>query len=237
MVKFRYLGVFALVLVCHGAALAFAWLNVQPPKSLTTSVKAEQPPALTGLLVAPAAVQTPPAKPVQPQPRLTPKQMNKSRNSSSQSKHSHRHKTPTQAARPVAAKPLPSGPESARAISQLASASATPATSKPATKQHNEQTALQLPSTAATSAQNQAPLYPKISRKRKEQGTVLLLLLVSKLGKVESIQIKRSSGFSRLDQAALQAVKQWRFTAASQNGQAIDYWYEMPINFSLNQTQ
>ena len=257
--KFRYFGVFALVFVCHGAALAFAWLNVQPPKSLATSVKSEQQPTLTGLLVAPKALQSPPL-PAEPKAEVRPKPVKtsrderfrnersrneRSRNDSQRHNHSKSKTAHTQVARsrPVIAKPLPSGPESARAVAQVpttqvpTAAAAKTATAKPKAEHQPAQATLQLPSTAATSAQNQAPLYPKISRKRKEQGTVLLLLLVSKLGQVESIQIKRSSGFSRLDQAALQAVKQWRFTAASQNGQAIDYWYEMPINFSLNQTQ
>lgn len=247
--KFRYFGVFALVFVCHGAALAFAWLNVQPPKSLATSVKSEQQPTLTGLLVAPKALQSPPL-PAEPKAEVRPKPVKtsrneRSRNDSQRHNHSKSKTAHTQVARsrPVIAKPLPSGPESARAVTQVptkqvpAAAAAQTTTAKPKAEHQPAQATLQLPSTAATSAQNLAPLYPKISRKRKEQGTVLLLLLVSKLGHVESIQIKRSSGFSRLDQAALQAVKQWRFTAASQNGQAIDYWYEMPINFSLNQTQ
>lgn len=63
---------------------------------------------------------------------------------------------------------------------------------------------------------------------------MLLKLLVKADGSVGSISVLKSSGFSRLDQAALQAVKHWRFTPATQQGKNIDYWYEMPMTFALN---
>lgn len=93
---------------------------------------------------------------------------------------------------------------------------------------------IQQPSTMATAVGNKAPRYPQLSRKKKEQGTVLLLLLVKADGRVGELQVKVSSGYPRLDQAALQAVKNWQFNPARQGQQAIDYWYELPIHFSLN---
>ncbi|MCF4151958.1 energy transducer TonB [Dethiosulfovibrio sp. F2B] len=56
------------------------------------------------------------------------------------------------------------------------------------------------------------PEYPLISRKRKEQGTVTVLLSVKK-GRVIETRIEKSSGSPRLDKAALKALKGWRFSS------------------------
>jgi protein TonB len=96
--------------------------------------------------------------------------------------------------------------------------------------------AIQPPSAEAQGLNNKAPLYPQLSRKKKEQGTVLLLILVKADGTVSEIKLKTSSGFTRLDQAARQAVKRWQFQPALKEGQPIDFWYELPLKFSLNQS-
>ncbi|MCF4112780.1 MULTISPECIES: energy transducer TonB [Dethiosulfovibrio] len=56
------------------------------------------------------------------------------------------------------------------------------------------------------------PEYPLISRKRKEQGTVTVLLSVKK-GRVIETRIEKSSGSPRLDKAALKALRGWRFSS------------------------
>jgi protein TonB len=45
--------------------------------------------------------------------------------------------------------------------------------------------------------------------------------------------LKASSGYSRLDQSAINAVKNWRFIPAKRGEQAIDSWIVVPILFSL----
>ena len=65
------------------------------------------------------------------------------------------------------------------------------------------------------------PRYPIDSRRKREQGTVLLALIVGTDGGVESIGIARSSGFSRLDDAARDAVKHWRWRPILRDGQAV----------------
>lgn len=86
----------------------------------------------------------------------------------------------------------------------------------------------------AHSTQNFPPVYPKLSKRLKEQGTVILSMLISAEGRIEAISIKESSGFSRLDQAAMSAAAKWRYEPATINGKAIANTYLMPIEFKLN---
>jgi len=66
------------------------------------------------------------------------------------------------------------------------------------------------PNHRAAYLHNPKPHYPEISQQLEEQGTVQLLVYVSSLGQVSQVQVKHSSGYLRLDMAALQAVKQWQ---------------------------
>ena len=86
----------------------------------------------------------------------------------------------------------------------------------------------------ARSTQNHPPVYPKLSKRLKEQGTVILSMLISSQGLIEDISIKESSGYSRLDKAALSAAAKWRYEPATVNGKAIAQTYLMPIEFKLN---
>lgn len=64
------------------------------------------------------------------------------------------------------------------------------------------------------------PAYPIDARRAREQGTVKLLLLVGSDGTVKDIQVVSSSGSSRLDGAALRAVRHWRWSPLMSNGVA-----------------
>lgn len=86
----------------------------------------------------------------------------------------------------------------------------------------------------ARSTQNHPPVYPKLSKRLKEEGTVTLSLLISYQGRIEEISIHESSGYSRLDKAALSAAAKWRYEPATVNGIAIAQHYLMPIEFKLN---
>lgn len=81
---------------------------------------------------------------------------------------------------------------------------------------------------------NPSPPYPRISRRLKEEGTVLLDIYILANGQVGEMQIKQSSGYARLDQAARAAVAKWRYQPARKLGREIAYWYVQPIYFSLN---
>ena len=81
--------------------------------------------------------------------------------------------------------------------------------------------------------QNPAPAYPPLSRRLREEGKVLLLVRVSAGGDAEGVQIKQSSGFPRLDEAALGAVRQWRFVPARRGAEPIASSVIVPIVFRL----
>ncbi len=76
--------------------------------------------------------------------------------------------------------------------------------------------------------------YPHDSLKAREQGTVMLLVLVGVDGKVEDIRIDKSSGFARLDRAARDAVKLWIFNPARHGGVAERAWAKVPISFTVS---
>ena len=57
------------------------------------------------------------------------------------------------------------------------------------------------------------PDYPSFSRKRREEGTVKIIITIEK-GGVTKAEVESSSGYERLDASALRAVKQWRFDSS-----------------------
>ena len=77
------------------------------------------------------------------------------------------------------------------------------------------------------------PRYPMESRRKREQGTVLLRLLIGTDGRVAQVSIAESSGFERLDQAALQAARSWRWQPMIRDGQPVEVRGTMPITFGL----
>ncbi|HTN14172.1 MAG TPA: TonB family protein [Sphingomonadaceae bacterium] len=78
------------------------------------------------------------------------------------------------------------------------------------------------------------PSYPIESRRKHEQGTVILAVLLSTAGEVAEISIARSSGFDRLDKAALQAVKKWRWAPFKRDGVPVTVKGQVAIPFVLN---
>lgn len=81
--------------------------------------------------------------------------------------------------------------------------------------------------------QNPAPAYPLLSRKLAEEGEVLLQVEVSAMGTASHVQIKQGSGYPRLDQVALNTVRQWRFVPARQGDTAVSASVMVPIVFRL----
>lgn len=89
------------------------------------------------------------------------------------------------------------------------------------------------PRSDAAHLNNPKPGYPSFSRRRGEEGRVLLEVYILPDGRVGEVRLKRSSGYPRLDAAAQEAVKGWRYVPARQGGRAIPYWYVQPVDFSL----
>ena len=83
-------------------------------------------------------------------------------------------------------------------------------------------------------ARNPPPVYPAAARRREQQGTVTVKVLVGADGSVERAEIADSSGFDSLDDAALDTVRsRWRFVPARHGGIAVESWVLVPIRFAL----
>jgi protein TonB len=81
---------------------------------------------------------------------------------------------------------------------------------------------------------NPAPGYPLQSRRRGEQGRVLLQVRVDAHGLPQQVEIHQGSGYERLDEAALEAVRRWRFIPARRGDEAIAASVRVPIVFHLD---
>ena len=89
------------------------------------------------------------------------------------------------------------------------------------------------PSFNADYLNNPAPAYPPVSRRMGEEGKVILRVHVNERGLPEEVQLRTSSGFSRLDAAALETVRQWKFVPARRGTSPVSAWVLVPISFSL----
>lgn len=81
---------------------------------------------------------------------------------------------------------------------------------------------------------NPPPDYPALSRRQGEEGRVLMKVLVSAYGAAEDVRIEKSSGSDRLDNAAVSAVKRWRFIPAKKNNQPLSAYVLVPMKFSID---
>ena len=95
-------------------------------------------------------------------------------------------------------------------------------------------TRLELPSAEADYLNNPAPIYPRMSKRLAEQGTVIVRVLITPEGLAGQAEVSKSSGFERLDQAALDAVRNWRFVPGRRMGVAEAMWFNVPVRFVLN---
>ena len=219
------------VLAAHALLLALVFTGSAAPVASIT------PPALIGQLVSapsplPVEAPRPPRKPQPMERRPAPA------------------KTPTPSAPPAAANvpaseravtlpaadragdqpaAAPAGPVAAPSVPAAASAAVA---SAPATAP--APAPVTPPRVDAAHLNNPAPGYPALSRRLGEQGQVLLDVHILADGSVGGIKLRRSSGFHRLDGAALEAVRHWRYVPARRGTEPIPYWYVQPVTFSLN---
>ncbi|HUT40458.1 MAG TPA: TonB family protein [Gammaproteobacteria bacterium] len=181
----------------------------------TTAAPAPAEPAAQPVVpvVAPEPVVAAPEPKAQPRP-VKPKQS----------------ASPRQApARPVEqqADPAPS-PQLPQAI---ASASPT-AAGRPSTTE----SPLEPPRADAAYLRNPPPSYPKRLLRRGVEGEVLVRAQVQDDGRCSRVQLKESSGFRQFDEAALSAVRDWRFVPARQGEQTVVAWVDVPIAFRITRS-
>lgn len=218
------LGLSALVLLTH-VALGLAWWQLTPEQkdageAAPIVVSLIQPDAPAPAVVPPAEV--PPTREPTPTPPL-----------------------PTRTPRPTAPNPAPVVTSQAAGEAPVAAAPVEPAPPAPAA-----QLAPAAPVVPAAPPPAPAPprevsesavsylvkpvlVFPRISRELGESGTVMLRVLVDEQGRPSEIQVARSSGFQRLDQQAVQAMRAARFKPHLEGGVPRPVWVRTPQTFHL----
>jgi periplasmic protein TonB len=221
----RVIAACAAVVVIHAVLLGVAMTMRQEPlprpieaKSITAQLISETPQPAP----QPVAIETPPPpKPVpQPVPKPQPKPKVKPK---VEPKPTPMPVTeaPSQIAAP-APDPTPPAP------AQPAPPPAAPAIGKPSMD-------LAAPKNVAHLSCNIAqPDYPAMAKRRGETGTAVVRLTVGLSGKIENVTLQKSSGSSRLDDAALEAVRGSACSPYKENGEAIRASATVPFVFSLN---
>lgn len=92
---------------------------------------------------------------------------------------------------------------------------------------------IDLPSSSAEYLNNPPPPYPPLSKRLGEQGRVVIRARIETDGTASQAEIRTSSGYERLDQAALQTVKRWRYVPGKRGGVPEAMWFNIPIHFVL----
>ena len=89
------------------------------------------------------------------------------------------------------------------------------------------------PPEALDAARNRRPAYPEASRRRGQEGTVQLELSVDANGRVVHVRVTESSGFSALDAAAVETLREWRFRPAQRGGMPVAGSITTAVHFRL----
>jgi protein TonB len=122
---------------------------------------------------------------------------------------------------------IPNEAQSSRAITITAQ------TPPPAAHQQEDRSAPKLVS-AVEYVREPSPRYPPQSRRLREQGLVVLRVVIDERGAASSIEIETSSGHSRLDDAARDAVLRAAFRPYVEDGEPRRALVLIPIEFALN---
>jgi periplasmic protein TonB len=90
------------------------------------------------------------------------------------------------------------------------------------------------PSTQGKGARITQPEYPPASRRAGEEGTVNLQVYVLETGRAGEIKVAKSSGFPKLDEAAVKEVQRnWRFVPGKEDGKPVAMWHIFAVTFRL----
>ncbi len=91
-----------------------------------------------------------------------------------------------------------------------------------------------LPSSDADYLNNPPPAYPPVSRRLGETGKVVVRVFIGTDGSAQKGEVRSSSGFERLDAAALAAAVKWRYVPGKRGDVPEAMWVNVPIHFTLN---
>lgn len=216
------------VLLLHGAVLWALQAGL-----VRRVVEVVVPVEIISQVVTPPApkVEPPPPAPKPPEPAPKPVVKQKA-------------PTPPPAPRPVAVPNLPPAPSAPTGVAEpqpapppistpVAVAPAPPAPPAPPPAPPPPPR-VELPSSDAAYLQNPKPPYPPMSKRLGEQGEVILRVLIGADGVAQQAEIRKSSGYERLDQVALATVRKWRYVPGKRNGVPEAMWFNVPVNFTLD---
>ncbi|MEM5437417.1 TonB family protein [Paraburkholderia diazotrophica] len=226
----RIVTVTGIVIGLHVVALAVAFTMRE-----ATPLKPIESRTITAELISPAPVAAPAAIqsiPTPPTPKPTPVQKVKPK--------VQPHATPKPTPEPLPVAQAPSQHEIAAPAEPAPPAP--PAPGAPATPTAPAAPAVGKPTMALSAPKNVShldcsivqPDYPALSRRRGETGTAMIHFVVGLTGKIENIELKKSSGYDRLDQAALDAMHSSSCKPYLENGEPVRAAYTQPFAFSLS---
>lgn len=76
------------------------------------------------------------------------------------------------------------------------------------------------------------PQYTEIARKARIQGVVIVQAIIDKEGNVTNVKVLKGLPMG-LEEAAVDAIKQWKFKPATLNGRPVTVYYNLTVNFKL----
>jgi protein TonB len=128
--------------------------------------------------------------------------------------------------------PVETGPSTA--ISNVTSERPVAAPPPPPPKPVEKKVVKVPPSTQGTGARISQPEYPPASRRAGEEGTVTLQVMVLENGRAGEVKVAKSSGFPKLDEAAVKEVQRnWRFVPGKEDGKPVSMWHTFAVTFRL----
>lgn len=136
--------------------------------------------------------------------------------------------TPVQQPSEITLAPVSPSPPVTSGEKALSNASTTATTAAPPAPPKVEP-----PSSDADYLNNPKPPYPPLSKRMGEQGKVVIRTLIGTDGTALEASIFKSSGFDRLDQAALATARKWRYLPGKRAGVAEAMWFNVPFTFVL----
>jgi protein TonB len=202
----------------HGAALVWYWQGDNDP-SITPAMPLPSIDIALAAPPSPAPPQPAPAEPVPPKPEPPPP------------KPKAKPK-PKPLPRPQPAKPEPRQEETQAPEPAPAAASSVNGSHAEAPAERSESSITQAHANADY-LRNPRPVYPSLARYRHWEGLVLLRAHVLADGHCDEVNLQRSSGHEVLDEAALEAVRQWSFVPSRHGSTAVASWVTVPIEFQL----
>jgi protein TonB len=86
--------------------------------------------------------------------------------------------------------------------------------------------------TAPVATYRVQPLYTEMARKTRLQGTVIVRAVIDEEGRVINVQVTKGLPMG-LDDAAVAAVRQWRFQPATLHGRAVKVFFDLTVRFEV----